>query len=126
VHEAWTFIFTEFGNIYNQIALALASVQPLAPNRAVACADANIATAKIRLSYYDGLLGWLRKLEKTDAFTKLLQNIPLSSLEDIAGEIVMSVFQPGSGGDGQDAEVVGPVNNTAPTKLIIKSAQVAQ
>ena len=126
VHEAWTFIFTEFGNIYNQIALALASVQPIAPNRAVACADANIATAKIRLSYYDGLLGWLRKLEKTDAFTKLLQNIPLSSLEDIAGEIVMSVFQPGSGGDGQDAEVVGPVNNTAPTKLIIKSAQVAQ
>mgnify|MGYP001566629463 CR=1 FL=1 len=126
VLDAWNFIFTKFRSVYTQIALAIASVQPLAPDRAVACADSNIATAKVRLSDYDGLSGWFGKLIKTDAFTKLLQNIPLSSLEDIAGEIVASVFQPGSGGDGQDPEVVGPVNNTAPTKLIIKSAQVAQ
>lgn len=61
-------------------------------------------------------------------WAKLWQNLPLSSLEDTAGEFILTIFQPGS---RQDPTVVNPVHDpdsgldTAPTELVIQSAEPA-
>ena len=124
------FIVSRIGNMAKNVGDAIAAVQPLTPDRAVVCADANIATAKARLSDYDGLKGWLGNLIKTDAFVKLLQNIPFSSLEDTAGEVTVSVFRDPTA-EQQTQNITNPVSNnygksTAPLKLIIKKAELAK
>lgn len=117
------------GSMAKNVGDAIASVQPLAPDRAVACADANFATAKARLSDYSGLKGWLGNLVKTDAFVKLLQNVPFSSLEDTAGEVTVSVFRDPAA-EQQTPNIADPVSrggkSTAPLQLIIKKANLAQ
>ncbi len=64
-------------------------------------------------------------------WAKLFQNLPLSSLEDTAGEFVLSIFQPEGG--KQPAEVVYPPGytnadglGTAETKIVIQSTKPAE
>lgn len=52
------------------------------------------------------------------------QNIPLTSVEDTAGEFVLSIF--GKGSPRQDLAVDDPQSSTAPIKLVTKNASVAQ
>ncbi len=60
---------------------------------------------------------------------KLIQNLPLSSLEDIPGEVTLSVFRD-QAYDQQSPNVQGSQNTpkgpTAPLELIIKSATLAE
>ncbi len=78
---------------------------------------------------------WLRVFKNVDSLPvylqKIIQNVPLSSMEDTAGEYTMSVFRDSSNdqqmeglGDQVYSSVVN--KNTAPLQLIIKSAQLAK
>ncbi len=59
---------------------------------------------------------------QTDS-AKLFQNISLSSVEDTAGEYLLSIF--GVGHQRQDLAVSNPQENTAPVKIVVRNASKA-
>lgn len=120
-----------------KIISAIEQLNTLEFAKTINCAgDPLFITDQRRLQDYAGLSpSWiynLNPLSKTindEIMQKLFQNVPFSSMEDIPGEVTLSVFRD-ERYDQQSPNVQGsqdtPKGPTAPLELIIKSATLAK
>lgn len=96
------------------------------------CRDKGLLGKQFRLTDYneDNLISYIPVAAQVQhaLLQRLIQNLPLSSLEDIPGEITLSVFRDPTA-DQQHPDVADKpdgINDTAPLELQIKKAELAK
>ncbi len=119
-----------------KIISAIDSLNSIEFAKIINCATTTNTADQRRLQDYAGLapswiynLNWYTRSINDEIMQKLFQNLPFSSMEDIAGEVTVSVFRDPAA-DQQTQNIDDPVSrggkSTAPLQLIIKSAQLAK